>query len=385
MAVPADWAESDPAPASLDLTTYWRLLDDPLVTQFVEAALSQQSRPRAERRAARAGAGAVQRRAGRLLPADFGQRRRAAGFRRPRRPTTTSTSLGADASWELDLFGRIGASVSASEGGARRGRLFARRSSAAGRRTSGAGDDLGAADLAPAGHRARHARLSRRQPGRSPAGACRRAGLEPRRRAGAQPARADRGDDSAARRQPHRDGQRHLHADRRAAGPRAGPAAGFGLRCPTPPEMAGFEAPAEVLRRRPDVRGAEAALVASTARIHGAAGAAAADDPARRHDRHLRRSASATCSTSITGRPVRLGQPADLRRRADPRASRQRRGGGRCVAGRLAAVDPRRARGSRDRRGRPRQVRRARGDPGRGARGGAAIRRCSRAASTRRG
>jgi NodT family efflux transporter outer membrane factor (OMF) lipoprotein len=35
----------------------------------------------------------------------------------------------------------------------------------------------------------------------------------------------------------------------------------------TPPPMAGFEAPADVLRRRPDVRGAEANLIAASARI----------------------------------------------------------------------------------------------------------------------
>ncbi len=36
---------------------------------------------------------------------------------------------------------------------------------------------------------------------------------------------------------------------------------------PSPPLLAGFEAPADVLRRRPDVRAAEAVAVASSARI----------------------------------------------------------------------------------------------------------------------
>src|SRR5690606_7036398 len=36
---------------------------------------------------------------------------------------------------------------------------------------------------------------------------------------------------------------------------------------PDPPQLAGFEPPAEVLRRRPDVRGAEASLVAAAARV----------------------------------------------------------------------------------------------------------------------
>src|SRR5690606_5356697 len=39
---------------------------------------------------------------------------------------------------------------------------------------------------------------------------------------------------------------------------------------PDPPILAGFEAPAEVLRRRPDVRASEASLLSSTARIAGA-------------------------------------------------------------------------------------------------------------------
>ena len=39
---------------------------------------------------------------------------------------------------------------------------------------------------------------------------------------------------------------------------------------PTPPPLTAFEAPGEVLRRRPDVRVAEASLIASTARIKGA-------------------------------------------------------------------------------------------------------------------
>ena len=36
--VPEEWQETDVATASLDLATYWRQLDDPLLTEFVEAA-----------------------------------------------------------------------------------------------------------------------------------------------------------------------------------------------------------------------------------------------------------------------------------------------------------------------------------------------------------
>ena len=37
--IPTDWAESDPAPMAVDLTEYWQLLGDPLITDLVEAAL----------------------------------------------------------------------------------------------------------------------------------------------------------------------------------------------------------------------------------------------------------------------------------------------------------------------------------------------------------
>ncbi|HEU4650727.1 MAG TPA: hypothetical protein VFS49_04870, partial [Croceibacterium sp.] len=36
VAVPADWQETRVAPASVVLATYGRMLDDPLLTEFVE-------------------------------------------------------------------------------------------------------------------------------------------------------------------------------------------------------------------------------------------------------------------------------------------------------------------------------------------------------------
>ena len=72
------------APATLDLAAYWRMLDDPLLTEFVEAAAGQQSRPRAERRPARAGAGAASRAPARASCRRFGQRARLARCRRLR-------------------------------------------------------------------------------------------------------------------------------------------------------------------------------------------------------------------------------------------------------------------------------------------------------------
>src|SRR5690606_877922 len=38
--LPESWVESDVAPVALDLTTYWQLLDDPLLADFVEAAIA---------------------------------------------------------------------------------------------------------------------------------------------------------------------------------------------------------------------------------------------------------------------------------------------------------------------------------------------------------
>lgn len=115
MALPADWAESDPAAAELDLTAYWRQLDDPLLTEFVEQAVAQNldiaqsaarvEQARAQLKSARAGW--------------FPQVNASGGVSRSEtvRGTGGSSTLfdvGADASWELDLFGRIGGGVAAS-------------------------------------------------------------------------------------------------------------------------------------------------------------------------------------------------------------------------------------------------------------------------------
>ena len=91
---------------------------------------------------------------------------------------------------------------------------------------------------------------------------------------------------------------------------------------PAPPLLAGFEAPAEVLRRRPDVRSAEASLFASTARI-GVARAQLL--PLVRLIRQYRH------RVGYSRQPVRhhhrrtvcRGQPADLRWRTHRGAGRQ--------------------------------------------------------------
>ena len=41
ISVPQDWAESSLAPVSIDLAQYWTMLGDPLLSGFVEQAITQ--------------------------------------------------------------------------------------------------------------------------------------------------------------------------------------------------------------------------------------------------------------------------------------------------------------------------------------------------------
>ncbi|HTM94958.1 MAG TPA: efflux transporter outer membrane subunit [Croceibacterium sp.] len=116
MAIPAGWAESDPAAAELDLTQYWTQLNDPLLTRFVEQAVAQNldlaqsaarvKQARAQLKGARAGY--------------FPQLSGSAGVTRNETVRGqgigdgTNFNVGADADWELDLFGRISGDVAAS-------------------------------------------------------------------------------------------------------------------------------------------------------------------------------------------------------------------------------------------------------------------------------
>ena len=113
IAVPADWALADAAPASIDLTQYWTLLGDALLTDLVEQAivenrdlavgLARLDQARAGVRLARAG----------FLPNVSGR----AGVSRDVGDFADDDlqfTVGADASWEVDLFGQISNSVVAS-------------------------------------------------------------------------------------------------------------------------------------------------------------------------------------------------------------------------------------------------------------------------------
>jgi len=265
MTVPAEWAESEIPPVDLELAQYWTMLEDPLLAEFVEAAIDNNldlaqsaarlDQARAQLRSARAGyfpqvnaSGGVQRDIGDFASDDF------------------NFSLGADASWELDLFGRIGGNVAAS-----RAELEA------------AGYSLGDLQRLVVGQVALttiQARATALQL------AIARDTLEYqeenlqiarwRNQAGlvstldVEQARSQRAQTAAT--VPLLES--NLAASSNAISTLIGEPPGRVLTLledsafvPEPPELAGFEAPAEVLRRRPDVRGAEASLVAASARV----------------------------------------------------------------------------------------------------------------------
>ena len=268
IAVPEAWVETEVAPATLDLAAYWRLLDDPLLSEFVEAAIANNldlaqgaarlGQARAQLKGARAGFwpqvsgnGQVSRDVGDLARDDL------------------FFSAGADASWEADLFGRIGADVAASRADlaaagyslADLRRLITGQVALATIQARAAAVQLAIArdTLAYQDDNLRIARW------RVQAGLVSSLDVEQARGQRAQTAATIPLLES------------NLAATANAISTLIGEPPGRVLDLledsdfvPAPPALAGFEAPAEVLRRRPDVRGAEAALLASSARIEGA-------------------------------------------------------------------------------------------------------------------
>ena len=111
--VPGDWAFSDAAPVPADLSEYWTALGDPLLDDFVRQAIVENrdialgiarlDQARAGLRLARAG----------YLPNVSGR----AGISRDVGDFARDDfdfSVGADVAWEADLFGRISRQVDAS-------------------------------------------------------------------------------------------------------------------------------------------------------------------------------------------------------------------------------------------------------------------------------
>ncbi len=113
--IPDRWVLANPGEAEVPLDGYWAMLDDPLITEFVAAARSQNldlAQAAARLRAARAGLRQAE--AG-FLPsatASGGAQRDVGDLARD----GVQLSLGADVQWEADLFGRIDASRDAARG-----------------------------------------------------------------------------------------------------------------------------------------------------------------------------------------------------------------------------------------------------------------------------
>ena len=113
--VPEAWALTEPGGTAIPLDRYWLMLDDPLVEEYVARAQDENlDLVQAVTRLRAARAGLRQARAARVptISANSGASRDFGDFA----GNDVLFSLGADASWEVDLFGRIDASVEAARG-----------------------------------------------------------------------------------------------------------------------------------------------------------------------------------------------------------------------------------------------------------------------------
>ena len=263
--VPAKWAESQAAPLSTDVSQYWKQLDDPLLTQFVEQAIANnQDLAQSAARVAQARAQLASSRAG-FFPqisgsaqtskdvGDFAQKK-------------LQFNVGANASWEADLFGQISGDVAASKAD-----LLAAGYSLADLQRVVVGEvalttiqaRATALELAIARdtlkYQDQNLQIAR---WRVQAGLASSLDVEQ--------ARSQRAATAATIPQL----ESSLAASANSISTLIGEPPGRVLTLlqgsdslPTPPPMNGFAPPAEVLRQRPDVRGAEETLIANSARI----------------------------------------------------------------------------------------------------------------------
>jgi NodT family efflux transporter outer membrane factor (OMF) lipoprotein len=265
IAVPQAWAETDAAPVTTDIAEYWKQLGDPLLSQFVEQAIANnqdlaQSAARLEQARAQLAAS----RAGFFpqLTGSAGANKDVGDFAQKK----VQFNLGVDASWEADLFGRISGDVAAA-----RADLAAAGYSLA---------DLQRAVVGQVAATTIQARATALQLAiardtlkyqddnlqiarwRVQAGLVSSLDVEQ--------ARGQRAATAATIPQL----ESSLAASANALSTLIGEPPGRVLSLlqgsdslPTPPELAGLAPPAEVLRRRPDVRAAEETLIASSARV----------------------------------------------------------------------------------------------------------------------
>lgn len=264
-AIPQDWVESDPAPISIDITEYWLLLDDPLLTELVEAAIANnldlaQSAARLDQSRAQL----VQARAAYLpsIGATGGASRDLGDFSTDQ----FGFNIGADASWELDLFGQISGSVSGAEADyaaagyslADLQRLIVGQVAIAAINARSLSQQLEIARSTLA-YQEDNLQIAR---WRNQAGLVSSLDVEQARTQRAQTAATIPALEAS------------LAATANSISTLIGETPGRvwqefqGAKpMPVPVRLSGFEAPAEVLRRRPDVRSAEASLMSATARI----------------------------------------------------------------------------------------------------------------------
>jgi NodT family efflux transporter outer membrane factor (OMF) lipoprotein len=264
IAIPETWSDQGAAAAAYDSTRYWEALGDPVLSALVEQALAQNlDIAQSATRLIQAREGLAQARAGFLpqLNASAGGNQ---GFLDG--AGDPSFNLGVDASWEADLFGRISGSVNAASfdyEAAGYSLADLERIIAGQVATQVISARASAQQLAMARDTLRiqedNLQIAR---WRNQAGLVSSLDVEQARSQRAQTAAAIPQIESS------------LAATSNAISTLIGEPPGR-VRAllaavqpiPSPPALARLDAPADILRRRPDIRAAEAILASDTARI----------------------------------------------------------------------------------------------------------------------
>ncbi len=272
--VPEQWALSDTAPLSPDLAQYWLLLGDPLIADLAEQAIARnRDLAQSAARLDQARASLRQAQAGWLpaVSASGSAARDIGDFARD----GVLFNLGADVSWEADLFGRIGNDVAAAEAelaAAGFNEADVQRLIVGQVAVSAINARALAAQLAIArdtlAFQDENLQIAR---WRNQAGLVSSLDVEQARTQRAQTAASipqlETSLVATANAISTLIGEPPGRVLLAFAEPVLRGGEGEPVPVPAPPMLQGFAAPAEVLRNRPDVRAAEARLVAATARI----------------------------------------------------------------------------------------------------------------------
>jgi len=265
IAVPEQWNDSNSA-LETDIAQYWLALDDPLLAEFVDLAVSNNlDLAQSSSRLAQTREGLAIARASRLpaISASGGVARDVGDFAED----SLQFSVGSDASWEADLFGQIGGSITAARAD-----------------LAGAGYSLADVQRAVIGNVALQTISARSTAAQLAIARDTLVNQDEnlqiarwRLQAGlvssldVEQARVQRAQTAASI--PSLESNLAATANAISTLIAEPPGRVFALLeasapVPTPPEMVGLAAPAEVLRRRPDVRAAEANLLADSARVN---------------------------------------------------------------------------------------------------------------------